>query len=75
MRLLEGPFRHFAGAWRFTPLGRHATKIEFGLEYQFANRVVASALEPLFGRIADSMVEAFSHRAQAPRSLNDEDAN
>jgi ribosome-associated toxin RatA of RatAB toxin-antitoxin module len=68
MRLLEGPFRHLAGAWRFTPLGRHATKVELGLEYQFANRAVAGALAPLFERIADSMVEAFTRRAQAARS-------
>ncbi|MGH8703829.1 MAG: type II toxin-antitoxin system RatA family toxin [Burkholderiales bacterium] len=64
MRLLEGPFRRFAAAWRFTPLGMRAAKIEFALEYEFANRMAAEALEPLFDRIADSMVEAFARRAQ-----------
>jgi ribosome-associated toxin RatA of RatAB toxin-antitoxin module len=64
MRLLEGPFRRFAAAWRFTPLGAHAAKIEFHLEYEFANRLVARALEPLFEHIADSMVAAFARRAE-----------
>lgn len=63
MRLLEGPFRHFAAQWNFTPLGPGASKIEFRVEYEFANRVVAKALEPLFNHFADSMVEAFTDRA------------
>jgi ribosome-associated toxin RatA of RatAB toxin-antitoxin module len=65
MRLLEGPFRRFAATWRFTPLGSRASKIEFALEYEFANRAVATVLEPIFGRIADTMVEAFTRRAGA----------
>ncbi len=68
MRLLEGPFRRFAAAWRFTPLAPRAAKIEFALEYEFANRVAAHALEPLFDRIADGMVEAFTRRAERPRA-------
>lgn len=64
MRLLEGPFRHFAAAWRFTPLGAEATKIEFSLAYEFANPFVARALSPLFENLADTMVEAFRLKAE-----------
>ena len=67
MRLLEGPFKHFAAAWRFTALDASASKIEFSLQYEFANRVVAKGLEPLFKRIADDMVEAFTRRATERR--------
>jgi ribosome-associated toxin RatA of RatAB toxin-antitoxin module len=63
MRLVEGPFRRFAARWRFTPLGGHATKVEFELEYEFASRIVARLLDPVFSRIADSTVEAFARRA------------
>src|SRR5262249_7822470 len=35
MRLVEGPFSHFASRWRFTPLSAGATKVEFELEYEF----------------------------------------
>jgi ribosome-associated toxin RatA of RatAB toxin-antitoxin module len=65
MRLLEGPFRRFGAAWRFTPLAEHAAKIEFSLEYEFASRILAKALEPLFDHIADTMVDAFVRRAEA----------
>jgi ribosome-associated toxin RatA of RatAB toxin-antitoxin module len=60
MRLLQGPFRHFAAAWRFTPLGPGACKAEYSMEYEFSNRVVGAALEPAIRRMADSTVEAFS---------------
>jgi len=65
MRLVEGPFRHFAASWRFFPLGDRAVRIEFRLEYQFANQLLARALDPLFSHIADTMVGSFSRRAEA----------
>jgi ribosome-associated toxin RatA of RatAB toxin-antitoxin module len=63
LRLVEGPFKAFAAGWRFTPLGAAACKIEFSLEYEFASRALAGLLEPLFDRIADTMVDAFARRA------------
>lgn len=65
MRLLEGPFKRFAATWRFTPLEARASRIEFSVEYEFSNRIVAKALAPVFNRIADSTVEAFTRRARA----------
>ena len=62
MRLLEGPFKSFAAAWRFTPLGAGACKAEYSMEYEFSSRVVAAVLAPAFRRIADSTVEAFAQR-------------
>lgn len=63
MRLVEGPFRHFHAAWHFTPLAERACQIEFSLRYEFASRALARLLEPLFEHIADTMVEAFTRRA------------
>ena len=65
MRLLEGPFRRFAAHWRFAALGAEAARIEFALGYEFANRVIAKALDPLFEQIAGTMVDAFTRRAEA----------
>jgi ribosome-associated toxin RatA of RatAB toxin-antitoxin module len=65
MKLVEGPFRHFAARWRFTPLHPLAAKIEFSLEYEFASRVLARLLDPVFSRLADDTVEAFVRRARA----------
>jgi ribosome-associated toxin RatA of RatAB toxin-antitoxin module len=63
LRLVEGPFKAFAAAWRFTPLGEGACKIEFSLEYEFSSRTLGRLLEPLFDRIANTMVDAFARRA------------
>ena len=63
MRLVQGPFRRFHGEWRFVPLGEHASRIEFTLEYEFSSRTLGRLLAPLFDGIADSMVEAFVRRA------------
>jgi ribosome-associated toxin RatA of RatAB toxin-antitoxin module len=63
MRLVEGPFRSFSAAWRFSPLSAGACKIDFSLEYEFSSRILARLLEPLFDRIADTMVDAFARRA------------
>lgn len=65
MRLVEGPFRHFSAGWKFTPLGQHAAKIEFSMAYEFGNAALARVLQPLFQHIADTMVNAFTRRAQA----------
>jgi ribosome-associated toxin RatA of RatAB toxin-antitoxin module len=63
LRLLEGPFRSFNAAWRFSALDASACKIEYSMEYEFASAALAAVLEPLFGRIADTMVDAFTRRA------------
>jgi len=63
MRQVEGPFKAFAASWRFTPLGPMACRIDFSLEYEFSSRVLGRLLEPLFDRIANTMVDAFARRA------------
>ncbi len=64
MRLERGPFRVFSGAWRFRPLSAESCEIEFTLEYEMASRALARLLEPLFDRIANTMVDAFTRRAE-----------
>lgn len=63
LRLVEGPFKRFSAAWRFSALSPSACKIDFSMEYEFSSRVLAKLLEPLFDRIADTMVDAFAKRA------------
>jgi ribosome-associated toxin RatA of RatAB toxin-antitoxin module len=62
MRLVKGPFRRFFAAWRFRPLSAEACAVEFSLEYELAGPL-ARLLEPLFERVADTMVDAFTRRA------------
>ena len=63
LRLVEGPFRKFSAAWRFAALGERAARIEFSMEYEFSSKVLGKVLEPLFDQIANTMVTAFSRRA------------
>ena len=63
MRLVDGPFRRFEGAWRFTPLSGHACRVDFSLRYELAGGPLGELLAPLFADIADTMVDAFTRRA------------
>jgi ribosome-associated toxin RatA of RatAB toxin-antitoxin module len=64
MRLLEGPFRHLDGQWNFHALGAGACKVEFRLRYEFASRILAALVGPVFENIAVTFVDAFVERAR-----------
>jgi ribosome-associated toxin RatA of RatAB toxin-antitoxin module len=65
MRLVQGPFRHLAGEWRFTQLGEAGCRIDFELAYQLASPLLARVAGPAFNHIANTFVEAFVRRADA----------
>lgn len=64
MTLLEGPFKHLHGTWRFKPLRADACKIEFDLQYEFSSRLLEGIIGPVFSMIANSFVDSFSKRAE-----------
>ena len=64
MQLLDGPFKHFQGNWRFTPLSDEACKIEFVLEYEFSNPILGKIISPVFHHIANTFVDSFVSRAE-----------
>jgi ribosome-associated toxin RatA of RatAB toxin-antitoxin module len=63
--LRDGPFRHLHGEWQFRPLDATACKIEFDLAYEFANHMLERLVGGVFSRIANTMIDAFVHRAEA----------
>ena len=63
IRLLEGPFKHLQGFWRFDPLGEDGCKISLDMEFEFASKILDLAVGPVFSQIASSLVEAFEKRA------------
>ena len=65
IRLLEGPFRHLDGFWRFDALGEKACKVSLDLDFEFSSRLVGMALGPVFSQIAHTLVDAFQKRAVA----------
>ena len=62
MRLVQGPFRRFAAAWRFKPLSAQACSVELSLEYELSG-ALARVFARMFDGIADTMVDAFTRRA------------
>lgn len=64
MRLLEGPFKHLEGFWRFKSLNNNqACKISLDLSFEFESKILALAVGPVFNQIGNSMVDAFCKRA------------
>lgn len=64
MRLVEGPFRHLEGFWRFHPLREDACKVSLDLDFEFSNKMVTLAFGKVFTQIANAMVDAFVKRAR-----------
>ncbi len=64
MSLVDGPFKHLHGYWRFNELKENACKITLDLEYEFSNRLIALAIGPVFNQVANTLVDSFVTRAR-----------
>lgn len=64
IRLVEGPFRHLDGFWRFHALREDACKVTLDLDFEFSNRVLTMAFGKVFTQIANSLVDSFVQRAR-----------
>ena len=67
MKLVDGPFSHLDGHWKFIPLGQpgqRACKIDLQLHYSFKNAALAALVGPVFDKIAGNLVDAFVKRAE-----------
>jgi len=65
MHLIEGPFKHLDGNWRFKELSDDACKVQFNLCYEFSNRFLEKIIGPVFDVIANSFTDSFCKRADA----------
>lgn len=63
MELVNGPFKHLHGFWRFETLSDSACKVSLDLEYEFSSKLLGMAVGPVFNQIANSMVDSFCQRA------------
>ena len=67
MKLVDGPFSHLDGCWKFHPLGQpgqRACKVTLEMHYSFKSSTLAALVGPVFDRIAGSLVDAFVKRAE-----------
>ncbi|MDP3679146.1 MAG: type II toxin-antitoxin system RatA family toxin [Methylotenera sp.] len=63
IKLKDGPFKQLEGVWRFIELNENACKIEFMLNYEFANSFLEKIIAPVFSHIANTFVDGFVVRA------------
>lgn len=75
IHLERGPFRRFEGEWRVVELAADACKIEFALRYEFDNALVGRLAGGVFDRIANTLVDAFAHRAEHVRVSEEKSAD
>ena len=64
MQLVHGPFRDLTGLWRFHALGERGCKVQFRVEFEFKNRLTATAFNAVFETLCATIVDAFAQRAQ-----------
>lgn len=66
IRLVDGPFHHLEGFWRFMPVGGEdaACKVALDMEFEFATPFLSAAIGPVFTQITNSLVGSFSQRAR-----------
>ena len=64
MQLMHGPFRNLTGEWRFEPIATRGSRVYFRMEFEFKNRLSATAFNAVFESLCGTIVDAFVQRAQ-----------
>lgn len=64
MQLVDGPFKALDGIWTFKALRDDACKIDLDLRYEFSSMILEQLIGPVFGMIANNMVDSFCKRAE-----------
>ena len=63
MELVKGPFKEFSATWNFIALTEDACKVTLKMEFSFAGGIVDFALEKMFNKSANTLVDALVERA------------
>lgn len=63
IRLVEGPFRHLEGFWRFNSLSEQTCKVSLDMDFEFSNKLISLVFGPIFNQITNTLVDAFCARA------------
>lgn len=63
IRLVNGPFKHLEGFWRFEEHDKSHCLVKLDLEFELANKLLGIAFGHVFNQVANTLVDAFSKRA------------
>lgn len=61
--LLDGPFKHLEGFWRFDEVEDNHCRISLDLEFEVSGGLFGFAFAPIFHQMASTLVDAFHKRA------------
>lgn len=61
--LINGPFKHLEGFWRFDTVKKDQCQVSLDLEFEVSSGLFSFAFGPIFHQMASSLVEAFEKRA------------
>lgn len=64
MRLVDGPFKHLQGFWKFDALGDSGCRVSLDLQFEFSSKLLSITVGPVFNQIANTLVDAFCRRAE-----------
>jgi ribosome-associated toxin RatA of RatAB toxin-antitoxin module len=64
LQLLHGPFRDLTGEWRFEAIGARGSRVNFRVQFEFKNRLTATAFNAVFEALCGTIIDAFLARAQ-----------
>ena len=64
MHLVKGPFGRLNGRWSFEDAAGGGTRVSLNLEFEGASRLLGRLAAPFLDELADSMVRAFTRRAE-----------
>jgi ribosome-associated toxin RatA of RatAB toxin-antitoxin module len=65
LHLIDGPFKTLEGVWSFDAIQERGARISLTMRFEFANPLTALLLSKSFEKSLNSLVDAFTARAQA----------
>ena len=63
LTLVDGPFEHLSGEWRFLVLAEDACKVSFTLDFEFKSALIAMVAGQWFESVANQLVDGLVKRA------------
>jgi len=64
IELIEGPFKHLSGYWRFIQEDEQSSHIHLHMHFEFKNKIIKHTLGKAFYKVMDTLVDSFVQRAQ-----------
>lgn len=64
IRLVDGPFSHLQGFWRFDAIDDGHCKVSLDLEYEYASKLLGMMINPFFHPASSALLQAFCDEAK-----------